>query len=98
MSDDFRVEFTARARKDLQAAKQWLTQPGSGRRSHGRYLGMLNAIADLTASPHRWPASDHVGFRKRSIEGYLVIYSIDGGRQTVTIRRIFSPGQETSTL
>ncbi|WP_396592724.1 type II toxin-antitoxin system RelE/ParE family toxin [Brevundimonas sp. R86498] len=98
MSQDFRVEFTARSREDVQAARHWLTQPGSGRRSHRRYLALLHALSDLGGSPHRWPASDHVGFRKRSIEGYLVIYSIDAGRRTITVRRIFGPGQETSTL
>lgn len=98
MTADFRVEFTQRSRADLQAAKLWLTQPGSGRRSHARYVAILNALIDLETSPHRWPASEHVGFRKRSIDGYRLIYSIDGGRRTVVVRRILGPGQDQSIL
>ncbi len=98
MSDDFRVELTATARADLQAAKRWLTQPGSGRRAHARYISILKALIDLSTSPYRWPASEHVGFLKHSIEGYRVFYSIDGGRRRVTVRRILAPGQDRSTL
>lgn len=96
MTEDFRVEFTARSRLDLRSARNWLTQPGSGRRSHQRYIAILHALRDLGVSPHRWPASDHVGFRKRSIEGYRILYSIDGARRMVTVRRVLGPGQEAS--
>lgn len=94
MTDLFKVEFTAKARTDLSAAKLWLMQPGSGRRSHGRYLAILKALEDLTISLHRWPTGDHVGFRKRALEDYRILYSIDGGRRMVTIRRILGPGQD----
>ena len=97
MNDDFRVEFTARSLIDLQAAKDWLTQRGAGQRSHGRYVSILKALVDLETSPYRWPTSGHVGFRKRSIEGYRIFYSVDGSRRMITVRRIFGPGQDAST-
>ena len=98
MSENYRVEFTTRSHKDLKSAKDWLTQPGSGRRSHARYVAILEALDDLGTSPHRWPRSDHIGFRKRSIEGYRVFYSIDGNRKMVTVRRILGPGQDEAGL
>jgi mRNA-degrading endonuclease RelE of RelBE toxin-antitoxin system len=98
VSDDFSVEFTARSRKDLQQAREWLTQPGSGRQAHLRYLSILKALSDLSVSPFRWPISDHVGFRKRPIEGYRIFYSIDGARRMVVVRRILGPGQDTNSL
>lgn len=97
MTDDFRVEFTERSRMDLRSAKDWLTQRGSGRRSHQRYIAILSALMDLGSAPHRWPASEHVGFRKRSIEGYRILYSIDGARRMVTVRRVLGPGQDLSS-
>jgi mRNA-degrading endonuclease RelE of RelBE toxin-antitoxin system len=98
MRDDFQVELTARSRLDLRSAKDWLSQPGSGRRSHQRYIAILEALVDLRVSPHRWPASEHVGFRRRSIEGYRILYSIDGARRMITVRRVLGPGQDASAI
>ncbi|WGM46704.1 hypothetical protein KOAAANKH_01577 [Brevundimonas sp. NIBR10] len=98
MSDPFQVEFTARSRGDLKSAKAWLTQPGSGQRSHARYISIIDALENLSETPHRWPKSEHIGFRKRSINGYRIFYSIDGNRRMVTVRRVLGPRQDEATL
>lgn len=94
MSRRYRLVIPAQARSDLAAAKAWLTQPGSGRRSHPRYIDILRALLTLEESPARWPASGHGGQRRRILHGYSLLYSIDEGRQTVTILRIFGPYQD----
>ncbi|MFN3670167.1 MAG: type II toxin-antitoxin system RelE/ParE family toxin [Brevundimonas sp.] len=98
MTDDARLEFTARARRDLNHAKSWLTQPGSGRKAHNRYVAILRALLDLRRYPLRWPPAEHAGVRKLSVEAYIVLYEIDGHGEVVTVLRIFGPHQDLSNL
>ncbi len=94
MSRRYRLIIPAQARSDLAAAKSWLTQPGSGRRSHQRYIDILKALLALEDTPALWPASGHGGLRRRVLHGYSLLYSVDEGRRVVTLLRIFGPYQD----
>lgn len=96
MTDDARLEFTARARRDLNSAKSWLMQPGSGRKAHNRYVAILRALLDLRHHPLRWAPAEHMGVRKLSVEDYIILYQISGDDEVVTVLRIFGPYQDRS--
>jgi plasmid stabilization system protein ParE len=89
-----RLEFTARARRDLNGAKSWLLQPGSGRKAHNRYIAILRSLLDLRRFPLRWAMTEHAGVRKLSVEGYIVLYQLSGDGEVVTVLRIFAPHQD----
>jgi len=91
-----RLKFTARARRDLNGAKAWLTQPGSGRKAHNRYVAILRALLDLMRHPLRWAPAEHIGVRKQSVEGYIILYQISGDGAVVSVLRIFGPYQDRS--
>lgn len=98
MTVEARLEFTARARRDLNSAKSWLTQPGSGRKAHNRYVEILRALLDLRHHPLRWPPAEHLRVRKRSVESYAILYQINGDGDVVTVLRIFGPYQDRAAL
>lgn len=93
MTEEARVEFTARARRDLNNAKAWFTQPGSGQKAHSRYVAILLALLDLRHHPLRWAPAEHVGVRKVSVGGYIMLYQISEDDEVVTVLRIFGPYQ-----
>ena len=98
MTQETRLEFSARARRDLNRAKSWLTQPGSGRKAHDRYVSILRALLDLRHHPLRWAPAEHIGVRKLSVEGYVVLYQISGDGEVVTVLRVFAPYQDRASL
>jgi len=61
---------TDRARRDLDQAKTWLTQPGSGLHGRSRYAALLEAMNDLKVAPNRWPLGDNANVRERVCESY----------------------------
>jgi len=44
---DYSVTFTARARRDLNAIRKWLLQPGSGLKAQLRIVRISRALAEL---------------------------------------------------
>jgi plasmid stabilization system protein ParE len=98
VTEEARLEFTTRARRDLNGAKAWLTQPGSGRKAHNRYVAILRALLDLRYHPLRWPPAEHIGVRKQSVEGYIILYQISGDGGVVTVLRVFGPHQDRTSL
>ena len=95
---DYAVVFTARARIDLLALRRWLSQPGSGLKARLKIARISRALAELQFSPGRWPVSRHEGAKERVVDGYLIVYRIDGGRGQVRILRVFGPYQDRSDL
>lgn len=87
------------AARDLLAARQWLTQDGSGLRAARRLAAIGAAIQDLRRDPHRWPVGDHEGVRERPVEGYRIAYELNypEGRNektgVVKVLRVFGPYQ-----
>jgi plasmid stabilization system protein ParE len=98
VKDEARLKFTARARRDLDGARAWLMQPGSGRKAHNRYVAILRALLDLRHHPLRWATSEHIGVRKRSVEGHVLLYQISRDGEHVTVLRIFGPYQDRTSL
>jgi plasmid stabilization system protein ParE len=94
---DYSVRFTARARRDLNAIRRWLLQPGSGLRASLKIARISRALAELQFRPDRWPAAYVPGFRQRVVEGHSIIYRIDSDAMEVTVMRVFGPFQDRST-
>lgn len=94
---DYSVHFTARARRDLNAIRRWLLQPGSGLKAQLKIARISRALAELQFRPDRWPAHATPGMRQRLIEGHVVVYKIDADALTVTVMRVFGPFQDRSS-
>ena len=94
MKNLYRLDVSDAARADLAAARQWLLQPGSGRRAHSRYQAILAAIQDLKTSPGRWPLGGFPDVRERPVADHRIFYRLDGEGRRVRIMRIFSPYQD----
>ncbi|WP_372706757.1 type II toxin-antitoxin system RelE/ParE family toxin [Brevundimonas sp.] len=95
---DYSVFFTARARRDLNAIRKWLLQPGSGLKAQLRIARISRALAELQFRPDRWPANTAPGTRQRLIEGHTIIYKIDAEAMEVTVMRVFGPCQDRTGL
>lgn len=78
----------------MAAVHTWLTQPGSGRKGHGRYAAIIKAMLDLRSSPMRWPVGDTPNVRERPVEGHRIYYRIDLDIGQVEILRVLSPFQD----
>ena len=89
---------TERARRDLDQAKTWLTQPGSGLRGRSRYAALLEAMNGLKAAPNRWPFGDNANVRERVCESYRFFYEWSEEARIVTILRIYAPFQDSADL
>jgi plasmid stabilization system protein ParE len=97
--------FAPRARNDLEAARLWLTQPGSGRAARRRLEAILVAIERLVEHPCLYPLGDHPGVRELPCAGgYRALYEVtpDTGRSEtagdVRVLRVFGPGQDRRVL
>lgn len=95
--------YAPRARGDIEAARRWLTQPGSGPVARRKLLAVLDAIEDLRDHPCRFPLGVHPGVRERLCAGgYRVLYRVrpDTGRDDnagdVRVLRVYGPGQDRS--
>ncbi len=69
-------EYSAEAQRDLSRAIIWLTQPGSGRKTHRRPATIVAAVNALKRRPCRWRREEGVG-RVLIVAGYYVIYRVD---------------------
>ena len=99
------LTYAPRARDDLEAARRWLTQPGSGPTARRKLVGIRDAIENLRVNPCRYPLGRHAGVRERPCAGgYRVLYEVlpDTGRDDtageVRVLRIFGPGQSRDRL
>lgn len=87
------------AARDLAQIREWLMQPGAGRRATRRLSAIAFAIRGLAAHPTRYPARDHVGIREWPVEGHRIMYRVvpdDGDEHTgsrIEVVRVFGPGQ-----
>ncbi|ACS44157.1 MULTISPECIES: type II toxin-antitoxin system RelE/ParE family toxin [Methylorubrum] len=90
------------AADDIASAARWLRQPGSGQTASQRLKLIRRAITDLQFSPLMWPIGDHPGVRERPVRGYRILYTFapsnTGSWGTVTVLRVFGPGQDRSDL
>ena len=92
----FQLRLLGKSRSDLEAARLWLTQRGSGFRGRARYGHITEALLDLESSPLRWPFSDHSQHRERTVEGYRIVYRVFDHERRVEVLRIFGPYQNRS--
>ncbi|WP_395942507.1 type II toxin-antitoxin system RelE/ParE family toxin [Brevundimonas sp.] len=90
--------LTERARRDLDQARTWLTQPGSGSRGRSRYASLLEALQGLRTAPGRWPFGENANVRERVCEGYRLFYEWNEAEHSVTILRIYGPFQDRADL
>ena len=96
-----RLSFTDNALADLEAAKNWLTQHGSGPAGWAKLEAILSAIENLRDHPCRWPPGRHSGVRERlCASGWRALYEVDpdtGSDVTagdVRVLRVYGPGQD----
>lgn len=97
--------FTDKALDDLDAARRWLTQPGSRPRARRRLAAIWNSVERLREHPCLWPVGQHAGVRELPCDGgYRVLYEVhrDAGRGEtagdVRVLRVFGPGQSRDRL
>lgn len=97
--------YAPRARNDLEAITQWLTQPGSGPRARRRLAAIWAAIERPRDHPCRYPVGQHRGVRELPCDGgYRALYRVhpDTGRDetagNVRVLRVFGPGQSRNRL
>jgi plasmid stabilization system protein ParE len=99
-----RLRYTEKARDDLEAVRQWLTQPGSGPAARRRLAAIRAKIRRLKQHPCRHPISEHPGVRELACDGHRALYRVDpdtGHDETagdVLVLRVFGPGQSRDRL
>ncbi len=100
-----RLGYANRALADLDAARQWLTQPGAGVAAIGKLVAIRTAIRQLRQHPCQWPAGPDTGVREMPCAGgYRMLYEVNpdtGSSATagdVLVLRIYGPGQDRPTL
>jgi plasmid stabilization system protein ParE len=87
------------AAEDLQEARKWLNQPGSGSKARSRFTQIREAIKELRQAPCTWSAERHPPFRERVVSDYRIIYQVlpdTGDNRTagdVVVLRVLGPGQ-----
>lgn len=59
------LSYTDKALADLDAAKHWLTQPGSGPAARRRMAAIWASIEALRDHPCRWAIGKHAGVLTR---------------------------------
>jgi len=99
------LSYTDQALADLDAAKGWLTQPGSGPAARRRLAAIWAAIEGLRDHPCLHPAGQHPGVRELPCAGgYRALYRVipDTSRSEtagdVRVLRVFGPGQDRGTI
>jgi plasmid stabilization system protein ParE len=96
-----RLIYTREARDDLEAARGWLTQPGSGAAARRKLAAIRADIRRLLRQPCLWPVGDHPGVRELpAAASYRVLCKAqpDTGRNEtagdVIVLRVYGPGQD----
>ncbi len=99
------LSYTDKALADLDAAKDWLTQPGSGPAARRRLAAIWAAIEGLREHPCLRPVGQHPGVRELPcVGGYRALYRVipDTGRDEtagdVRVLRVYGPGQDRRRL
>ena len=99
------LSYTDTALADPDAAKGWLTQPGSGPAARRRLALIWTAIEGLLDHPCLYPIGQHPGVRELPCAGgYRALYRVipDTGRDEtagdVRVLRVFGPGQDRGTI
>ena len=99
------LTLAPRARDDLEAARRWLMQPGSGPAAWRKLDAILAAIEGLRDHPCRFPLGPHPGVRERPCAGGgRALYRVrpDTGRDDtagdVRVLRVYGPGQDRRIL
>jgi plasmid stabilization system protein ParE len=94
------LRYTDKALADLDAARHWLMQPGSGAAARRRLTALWSSIDGLREHPCLWPVGQYRGVRELPRDGgYRVLYRIspdtgrDGTAGDVLVLRVFGPGQ-----
>jgi plasmid stabilization system protein ParE len=73
-----RLIYAQEARDDLEAARAWLTQPGSGPTARRKLTAIRADIRRLQQQPCLWPVGDHSGVRELpAAGGYRVFYKVE---------------------
>jgi plasmid stabilization system protein ParE len=96
-----RLSYTDDALADLDNARAWLTQPGSGPVARRKLVAIRADIRRLKQHPCQWPVGDTQGVRELpAAGGYRVFYKVhpDTGRNAdagdVLVLRVYGPGQD----
>jgi len=97
MARRYVLRIAERARQDINEAKAWLTQPGSGPRGQARYAKLNQALLDLRETPLRWPKGDYDA-HERPIEGYRIFYTVDEAAGRIVVIRLYGPFQDPAGL
>ncbi|HET6236733.1 MAG TPA: type II toxin-antitoxin system RelE/ParE family toxin, partial [Acetobacteraceae bacterium] len=99
------ADYAQEARDDLEAARGWLTKPGSGPAARRKLAAIRADIQRLQQHPCLWPAGDHPSVRKLpAAGGYRAFYKVepDTGRDDtagdVRVLRVYGPGQDRRRL
>lgn len=93
------LTVSAAALRDLEAAREWLSQPGAGAAAARRLIRIRAAVRDLKQHPCMWPEGEHSGVREYPVAGHMIMYEVSpdtGDSRTagdVVVLRIFGPGQ-----
>ena len=100
-----RLSYTNRALADLDEARRWLTQPGSGMVARRKLAAIRADIRRLQQEPSRWPVGDTPGVRELPCAGgWRALYRVapdtgsDATAGDVRVLRVYGPGQERSRL
>lgn len=95
-----RVSLSRQAARDLDHAREWLTQPGSGKRGRALWNALQDSRRELRRLPYLGPSSErYPGLRQLVVSGYRVIYLVDpdtGETATagnILIATVLGPGQ-----
>lgn len=94
------LSLTDEAIEDLEAMRNWQTQPGSGEAARRRARAILTAIQELRDFPCRYPRAAQAGLRRRVVQRHIVVYRVvpdTGDNQTagaVQVIRVLGPGQQ----
>jgi plasmid stabilization system protein ParE len=100
-----RLIYAQEARDDLEAARGWLTQPGSGLAARRELAAIRADIRRLQQQPCLWPVGDHPGVRElRAAGGHRVFYKVgpdtghDDTAGDVRVLRVYGPGHDRRPL
>jgi plasmid stabilization system protein ParE len=100
-----RLIYAPLARRDLEAARDWLTQPGSGSAARRKLTAIWAAIEKLREYPCLYPVGQHPGVRELPCDGgFRALYEVlldtdrDETAGDVRVLRVFGPGQDRGTL
>lgn len=99
-----RLIYAPRARDDLDAARRWLTQPGSGSAAWRRLVAIRADLRRLRQYPCLYPVGQHPGVRELPCAGgYRALYEVipdtsrDETAGDVRVLRVFGPGQDRTS-